>query len=95
MKNKKFVLTDETMKFHGILLHRIKAVKNFADVKKGDLGGWVENESNLSQEGDCWLYDDAKAFNRARVYGKNRYYGRTIICNFANVVLYDSDAKVY
>ena len=39
------------------------------DVKKGDLGGYVESESNLSYEphDDAWLYDDAIACNTAYV----------------------------
>ena len=68
MKSRKYILTDETKTIRSVVVHRIKAVKDFADVKKGDLGGWVENESNLSQEGDCWLYDYTAA------------YGGTIIC---------------
>ncbi|AQX27274.1 hypothetical protein [Bartonella sp. Raccoon60] len=34
-------------------LCRIVAVKSFGDVTEGDLGGFIENESNLSQQGDC------------------------------------------
>ena len=48
-------------------LYRIVALKNFADVEKGDIGGWVEGEHNLSQESDCWVYNEAKVFNKARV----------------------------
>ena len=65
--NKKYELTDETMEYTGCTLHRIKALKDFSDVKKGDLGGWVKSEENLSQEGDCWVYDEAKVFNWAHV----------------------------
>lgn len=25
------------------------------NIKKGDLGGWIESEENLFQEGDCWI----------------------------------------
>ncbi len=57
---KKYELTEETMEFNGCNLHRIKALKDFSDVKKGDLGGWVESEDNLSQEGNCWLYGNSK-----------------------------------
>ena len=39
MKDKKYVLTDETIEFYGTILYRIKAMKDFGDVKKGDLGG--------------------------------------------------------
>lgn len=46
---KKYELTNETKIFNGVELHRIKALKDFGDVKKGDLGGWLEKEENLSQ----------------------------------------------
>ena len=35
--NKKYVLTDETIQYKDHILHRIKALKTFSDVKKGDL----------------------------------------------------------
>ena len=59
MDEKKYTLTKEEICFHGRTLYRIKTLKDFGDVKKGDLGGWVEKEENLSQEDNCWVYDDA------------------------------------
>ena len=53
MENKKYELTDITMTYEGRTLYRIRASKDFSDVKKGDLGGWVSNEYNLSQYSDC------------------------------------------
>ncbi|BFH12644.1 hypothetical protein WJ0W_000845 [Paenibacillus melissococcoides] len=52
----------------GATLHRIRAVRDFGDVKAGDLGGWVESEDNLSHEGKCWVYDDSAVFGRGRVW---------------------------
>ena len=44
---KKYELTDETKIIKteecNIVLHRIRSLSNFNDVKKGDLGGWVES----------------------------------------------------
>ena len=53
MENKKFELTEETIQCDEHTLHRIKALKDFAFIKKGDMGGWIEKESNLSQDGNC------------------------------------------
>ena len=64
---KKYELTDDVVIYHGCTLHRIKALKDFGDVEKGELGGYVESEKNLSQEGNCWIYDEAKVFYDARV----------------------------
>ena len=59
---KKYKLTEESVVINGKFLHRIEALRDFGDVKKGDKGGFIEKEENLSQYGDCWVYDDAKVF---------------------------------
>ena len=63
-------------------LYRIKALKDFNDVKKGDIGGYVEGEKNLSQLDYCWIYDNAKVYDNAVVIGK------AIVCDYAE--LYDN-----
>ena len=72
MENRKYEITNNTMEFEGRELHRIRALKNFADVEAGDLGGWVSNENNLSQEGCCWIYDEAKCMDNAKMYDNSR-----------------------
>ena len=57
MLNKYELAKDYSITIMGRTLHRIHALKSFGNVKKGDLGGWVESEENLSQEGECWIYD--------------------------------------
>jgi len=54
--------------------YRIKALKDFQlitgdIVKKGDLGGLVDGEHNLSQEGNCWIEFEARAFDNSIVSG--------------------------
>lgn len=63
----KYRLTEETLEVRGHILHRIVALKDFSNVKKGDLGGFIEKEINLSQEGNCWIYDEAAVYNSAEV----------------------------
>ena len=46
---------------------RVQALKNFGDVKVGELGGFVDCEDNLSQEGICWVYPGAIVKENARV----------------------------
>ena len=46
MNDKKYeILMDEenTIEWEGRTLHRIRALKDFRNVKKGDIGGYVEN----------------------------------------------------
>ena len=58
---KKYELTAETKEIGGNILHRIRALIDIPlhDVKAGDLGGWIEAERNLSQEGSAWVADEA------------------------------------
>ena len=39
------------------------------DVHAGDLGGFVQSEENLSQEGQCWIAGNAVVAEEAYVYG--------------------------
>lgn len=49
-------------------LFRIVALKDISYfVRKGDIGGYVESEKNLSQEGTCWIFDNAVVCNSAVV----------------------------
>ena len=95
---KKYKLTDETINVNGKTLYRIKSLKDFGNVKKGDKGGFVEKEENLSQSGDCWVYDNAKVYNNAKVfdyadiYGNAEVFGNAIVSGNARVY---GNAKVY
>ena len=93
MDNKKFKMTDETITAeNGRTLHRIVALKDFGNVHNGDKGGFIERESNLSQEGNCWVYGDAKVFEysnvednaivrgqHAEVFGHTKVRGNAIV----------------
>ena len=101
---KKFELTEETREWHGHTLHRIKALKKFGNVKKGDLGGFIESENNLSQHGECWIDNEAKVYDEARVSDNAKVYGNAEVYNHAEVYgsarIYDhacvtSNAKVF
>jgi predicted acyltransferase (DUF342 family) len=66
-------------------LYKIEALKSFANVKKGDLGGFIEKEENLSQEDNCWVYEDAHVCGDAQVYGNARVSGKALVCGNAQV----------
>ena len=88
---RKYELTDETREVYGHTLHRIVAVRSFGSVKAGDKGGWIEKESNLSHEGNCWVYDDAMVFadamvaSDAYVCGKVNVYDNAAVFGSAHV----------
>ncbi|WP_208433221.1 hypothetical protein [Bartonella taylorii] len=105
---KKFALTNETRVFGNHTLYRIQALKDFADVKAGDLGGFIEKESNLSHDGNCWVYDDALVFKNGHVYENAKVFGNAIVAGYVygnahvygKAIIYDhayvyDNARVY
>ena len=73
---KKFELTSEFItNIFGTKLFRIKALIEFGNIKVGELGGFVEKEENLSQDGNAWVYDNARVYGDACVYGDARVCG--------------------
>ena len=82
---KKYKLTDDTKLVFGRTLHRIVALRDFGNVKKGDKGGWIEKEDNLSHEGSCWVYDNAQVFDNAQVSDNSYVGGNAQICDNSKV----------
>ena len=100
---KKYELTEETINVFGKTLHRIRATRDFSNVHAGDLGGFIENELNLSHDRDTWVYGNAWAYGEARVYGNAlvggdaRVYGKALVGGDARVegkALVGGDARV-
>ena len=83
------ILKDEFIEFNDRKLYRIKALKDFRDVKKGTVGGYIESEQNLSQEGDAWVSGDA------RVSGYARVLNRHSVVWFSNVGTENGTLTVY
>ena len=67
--NDKYELTKETKVILGKTLHRIKALKSFGIVLKGELGGFIESASNLSVYDNAGVSGNAWASGDAQVYG--------------------------
>ena len=104
--NNKYELTDETKNVGIIVLHRIRALRDIPSfgIKAGDLGGWIESDRNLSQNGDAWVSGnaevsgnawvsgDARVYGNARVYGDAEVYGNAEVSGDARV---SGNAEVY
>ena len=92
----KYELTDETKEVDGKILYRIRALKDFRTwigfIHKGDLGGFVESEFNLSQDGSCWISDNSVVFDNARIYDGAVVWGQSFIYGNARIF---HNAKVY
>lgn len=87
---KKFRLLEYDCEYlsNNRILYRIEAIRDFDDVKKGDLGGYVQYERNLSHEGNCWIYQNAKAVDSSVVFENGKMYDESGIAE--NARLYGS-----
>ena len=82
----KYKLTDVKINFMGKTLFQIEAVKCFGDIVKGQKGGFIEKESNLSQGGgNAWVSGDAKVYGNAKVSGNAKVYGNAWVSGNAEV----------
>ena len=90
--DKKYVLIDETITVNNKTLYRIKAIKDFNDVKAGDLGGFIEKEENLSHYYNSWVYGNAKVFDNAEAFDNAWVYGNAEAFDNAEVF---SNAQVF
>ena len=95
---KKFELTAEFVtNVFGKKLFRIKALVAFGTVEKGELGGFIEKEDNLSHDSNAWVSGnarvsgDAQVFGNAWVFGDAQVFGNAWVSGNARV---SGDAQV-
>ena len=76
--SKKYEITNQTLVTpSGITLYRIRATRDIPSfsIKKGNLGGFVESEENLSHDGNAWIFHKARVYGDAVVCGNARVLG--------------------
>lgn len=96
---KKYKLTNERHESYGTL-RRVRALRYIPryGVRPGDLGGWIESENNLSQDGNCWVGEDAMVSGNAwvgedaQVSGDAWIYGNAMVYGNAQV---SGDARAW
>ena len=66
-------------------MYRIVSLRDFSRVKKGDKGGLVQSEDNLSHEGDCWVSGNAVIYGNAIIEGHAAVFGNARISGNARV----------
>ena len=79
---KKYKFTGKTKIHLGKTLRQIVCVTAFGAVSAGDVGGWIESESNLSHHGNAWVYGNGM------VYGNGIVCGNGMVCD--NGIVYDN-----
>lgn len=88
----KYKFTGITKEVYGLTLNQIVCVTAFASIKSGEIGGYIEKEANLSQDGNAWVCGDAEVYGNAKVYGNAWVCGNAKVCGDAEVC---EDAEVY
>lgn len=84
-KDKYKILKEDSITIAGHKLYRIKALVDinpntlYGQVKAGEIGGYIQSTDNLSQDGNCWVFDQAKVFGDATIEDN------AIICDRAQV----------
>ena len=80
-----FVEGDEKEIAPGVVVKRIRALAAISAtifspaVAPGDLGGYIQQESNLEAYGDAWVSGNAWVYGDAKVYGNAWVYGDGLI----------------
>jgi len=72
--------------------YRIRALRDFGNVKAGDLGGYIENEKNLSHDFNCWVGGNAVVTGNSRIKFNAQVYDNA---NISGHVIVEGKAEVY
>lgn len=92
MSQKKYEITEITHPKYP-WLHRIRARCQVNEqVGPGALGGYVQTEDNLSQDGTCWIYDQAICCEEAVVEDDGRMFDGAVARGSA---LISGDARMF
>lgn len=90
---------DKRYKFSSNIEDKLHQIRN---IKTGELGGFIESESNLSQQGKCWIDVNSKVYGNACVSDDAIIINSTIKDNaqvYGNVTIKNStiegDSKVF
>ncbi|WP_312686547.1 YdcK family protein [Kosakonia sp.] len=90
----KYRLSDEPRVFsyhigsekHTVALRQLLAQRDFNDVTAGTAGGWVDSEAVLSQQGNCWIYDEnSMVFAGSTVRDNARITRPCVICHDVHI----------
>ena len=96
----KYDLLADMKEVDGVIVRRIRALMDIPEhnVKKGDIGGYVESSFNLSHEGSAWIEKDAVVFEKASIAGSALISDEAIVRGSAHVfenAVVGGKAKIY
>jgi carbonic anhydrase/acetyltransferase-like protein (isoleucine patch superfamily) len=75
-----------------------QGLKRIRRISDGLIGGFIEREANLPQDGACFVYDNAQVYGNAWVYGHARVFDNAQVYGNAQVhgnTLVSGNARVF
>lgn len=101
MSDKKYEFTGETINVNGHELHQIRYLTDIYTIgdfgkpsrilSEGEIGGWIEREENLSQDGGAFIDETSMIIGNSIVSGDVQIRKKSVIINS----IVDGDAEVY
>lgn len=91
MSKKYVLLPEDTINVKGHTLFRIKH-------QNGELGGYIQGEWNLSHDDTCWIYGNAKVYEKSHVKDKAMIYEDAEVYGHAWIVdtaIVSANAKIF
>ena len=85
MEKKYEILKDQSITLNGHTLYRIKLLKGISGMSPGVIGGFIESEANLSQEGNCWVAEEAAVYGHSIVI-ENAWVGESAIIQGHSII---------
>ena len=86
MEKKYELIKTDTICAYGRTLFRVRYLCDIENiVAAGDIGGYIEGEYNLSQQGNSVVLGDAEVYGNAKVCGDAEVYGNAKVCGDAKV----------
>jgi hypothetical protein len=90
MEKKYELLAGDCLRAGDRTVYRIRALRDFGDVRRGDLGGYIESEANLDHNGESWVADLAQVYGpHGCVRGNGRVSGESWVLGIV-----DGDAQI-
>jgi hypothetical protein len=62
MEKKYEFITGDSVQVGQRRLFRIRALRDFGQIRRGDVGGYLEGEANLDHSGESWVADVAQVY---------------------------------
>lgn len=106
---RKYTITNESMillcgtkvyriKYRGNPIRETYKAGNLGLLSSGEQGGWIEEDGNLSHEGDCWLYSNAiisgsaVVDDAASIFGRAHVFGNALVSGTSRI---KADSRVF